>query len=270
VRARELVLGLSLCAVAGCAASPPPAKVGELSQAQRDSVARILEPLLTAAGLWRGPADGCAAAFGVVEGDTIGVALTPHAPCRVRLIVTDETLTRVDRARLRVLLAHEIAHMQLSHPDARQARADAQKQTQQGIKTVSSAGSKAASLIPGIGGLLSKGIGTARKATTVAMEMRGNPYLPEEEQAADAMAAKLLDEGEPGSCRALADLLAERLRVPDEEPWVPWLQAHPVSAERLEALAGPCPPTASSANPRPPTSAIEPPRPSPFGAPVLG
>ncbi len=97
--------------------------------------------------------------------------------------------------------------MQLGHPDARQARAEAQKQTEKEVKTVSSAGSKAASLIPGVGGLVSKGIGTARKAATAAMEMHGNAYLPEEEQAADAMAVTLLNQAEASSCRALSRLL---------------------------------------------------------------
>ena len=174
----------------------------------------------------------------------VAVVLMPHAPCRVRVILTEGTLTRVDRATLRALLAHEIAHMQLSHPDARQARADAQKQTEKEVKTASSAASKAASFIPGVGGLVSKGISTARKGVTAAMEMGGNPYLPEEEQAADAMAATLLNEAEASSCRALTALLEERLRNPDEEAWEAWLHAHPVSAERIEALSAPCPDTA--------------------------
>ncbi|HEX2501264.1 MAG TPA: M48 family metalloprotease [Methylomirabilota bacterium] len=268
--ARELVLGLSLWAAAGCAASQPSAKVGELTPAQRDSLSQILEPLLTAAGLWRGPADGCAAVFGVLEGDTIAVALMPHAPCRVRLVLTQGTLTHLDRATLRALLAHEIAHMQLGHPDARQARADAQKQTEQGVKSASRAASKAVSLIPGVGGLISQGIGTARKATTFAMEMRGNPYLAEEEQAADTMAVRFLNDGELDSCWALADLLEARLRDPGADPWEPWLQGHPVSAERIEALAAPCPRAASPANPGAVASAIEVPRPWTFGAAMLG
>ena len=165
----------------------------------------------------------------------------PHAPCRVRLILTEGTLARLDRATLRALLAHEIAHMQLSHPDARQARADAKKQTEKEVKTASRAASTAAGFIPGVGGLVSKGIGTARKGVTTAMEMQGTPYLPEEEQAADAMAITLLNEAEPSSCRGLVGLLEERLRTPDEEAWEAWLHAHPVSAERIEALAVPCP-----------------------------
>jgi Peptidase family M48 len=255
--ARELLLGLSLCAVVGCATTSSAPKAREITPAERSSLSGTLEPLLTAAGLWRGPADACAAAFGVLEGDVVGVALAPHAPCRVRLVLTEETLTRLDRATLRVLLAHEIAHMQLGHPDARQARADAQKQTQQGVKSAASVGSKAAGLIPGIGGFISKGIGTARKATTMVMEMHGNPYLPGEEQPADAMAVTFLNEGEPASCRALTGVLAERLRSPDEAAWAPWLHAHPVSAERIEALAGPCPGSTSRANPGMLASAIE-------------
>jgi len=243
--ARELVLGVALISLAACATVPAPAKPRALTPAERDGLSQTLEPLLTTAGLWRGPADGCAADFGVLEGDLVGVVLMPHAPCRVRLILTEGTLTRLDRATLRALLAHEIAHMQLSHPDARQARADAREQTEKEVKTASRAASTAASFIPGVGGLVSKGIGTARKAVTTAMEMQGTPYLPEEEQAADAMAVTLLNEAEPSSCRALVSLLEERLRAPDEDAWKVWLHAHAVSAERISELAGLCPEGAS-------------------------
>lgn len=243
--ARELVLGVALIFLAACATAAAPAKPRALTPAERDSLSQILDPLLTAAGLWRGPADGCPADFGVLEAALVGVALMPHAPCRVRLILTEGTLARLDRATLRALLAHEIAHMQLSHPDARQARADAKKQTDKEVKAVSRAASTGASFIPGVGGLVSKGIGTARKAVTTAMEMQGTPYLPEEEQAADAMALTLLNEAEPSSCRALISLLKERLRVPDEDAWKVWLHAHAVSAERISELAGLCPEGAS-------------------------
>src|SRR5262249_38542295 len=151
--------------------------------------------------------------------DAVGVVLLPHAPCRVRLIVTQATLVHADHDALRALLAHEIAHMQLGHPDARQARADAQKETEKGVKAVSRAGSTAAGLIPGVGGFISKGISTARKATIAAMEMQANAYLPEEEQAADAMAVTLLNGAETSSCGALVSLLEARLRAPDEEAW---------------------------------------------------
>jgi hypothetical protein len=239
--ARELVLGVALISLAACATAPAPPKPRALTPAERDSLSQTLDPLLTAAGLWRGSADGCAADFGVLEGDLVGVALMPHAPCRVRLILTEGTLARLDRATLRALLAHEIAHMQLSHPDARQARVDAKRQTEKEVKAVSRAASTGASFIPGVGGLVSKGIGTARKGVTAAMEVQGTSYLPEEERAADAMAVTLLNEAEPSSCGALASLLQERLRTPDEGAWEAWLHTHPVSAERIEALAAPCP-----------------------------
>jgi predicted Zn-dependent protease len=159
----------------------------------------------------------------------------------VRLVLVHGTLTQLDRAALRALLAHEIAHMLLEHYDARQARADARKETQKTVKTASGAVSKAASFIPGVGGLISQGIGTARKAATTAMEMQGTPYLPEEEEAADAMAVTLLEgAGAPG-CHALVDLLEARLQKPDDEAWTHWLNVHPDSAERIEVLSGLCP-----------------------------
>lgn len=118
--ARELVLGVALISLAACATAPAPAKPRALTPAERDSLSQILDPLLTAAGLWRGPADGCAADFGVLEGDLVGVALMPHAPCRVRLILTEGTLVRLDRETLRALLAHEIAQGDAVRPQLRE------------------------------------------------------------------------------------------------------------------------------------------------------
>lgn len=240
MRSRDLLLGVMLVILGGCATASAPVKARDLTPAERDSLARVLEPLLIAAGLWQSSVGGCAALYSLLDADTVGVSVTPHAPCRVKAVLTEGALARTDRASLRALLAHELAHMQLGHPEARQARAEAQKQTQKEVKAVSSAGSKAVSLIPGVGGWVSKGIGTARKAATAAMEMHGNPYLPEEEQAADGMAVTLLNQTEASSCRALTSLLTERLRTPDENAWSLWLHAHPVSAERIDALAAPC------------------------------
>ena len=100
------------------------------------------------------------------------------------------------------------------------------------------------------------------------MEMHGNPYLPEEEQAADATAVGYLNEAEAASCRSLAGPAGRALRAPDETPWVPWLHAHPVSAERVEALAGAVP-AASPANPGAVASAHRGLRPWTVGAAML-
>ena len=237
----ELALAAALASLAACASIQGPPKPHELPAPQRAGVSGALEPLLTAAKLWRGSDDGCAAAYSVVEADVIGAEVTPHAPCRVRLVLTEVTPTTLDPATLRALLAHEIAHMQLSHPQARQARADAKKQTEKNIKPASSGVSKAVSFIPGVGGLVSKGIGTARKGVTTAMEMQGTPFLPEEEAAADAMAVTLLNAADASSCHALIGLLEERLRKPDEEAWARWEDVRPVTVERIAALDGPCP-----------------------------
>ena len=245
VRRRVLALGVMSCALTACAAGPDSSKPRDLTAAERDSLSQVLEPLLTAAGLWRGPVDGCAAAFGVVQGEPIGAEVTPHAPCRVKLVLTEGTLTRLDRATLRVVLAHELAHLQLGHEDARQERAEERKKTEKGVKSASSAASKAASFIPGVGGWVSKGIGTTRKVATAAMEAQGNAYLGEEERAADALAVTYLNEVESAGCGALVRLLAERLRDSAEDAWTPWLREHPVSTERVEALAGPCPAASS-------------------------
>ena len=238
---RALALALVSCAFAACATTPDASKPRDVTPAERDSLSQVLEPLLTAAGLWRGPVDGCAATFVVVEGEPIGVEVMPHAPCRVKLVLTDGALTRLDRATLRVVLAHELGHLQLGHEDARQARAEERKKTEKEVKSASKAASKAASFIPGVGGWVSKGIGTTRKVATAAMEAQGNAYLGEEERAADAVAVTYLNEVESSGCGALVTLLAERLRDSAEDAWILWLHEHPVSTERVEALAAPCP-----------------------------
>jgi hypothetical protein len=80
-----------------------------------------------------------------------------------------------------------------------------------------------------------------RKEVTTAMELRSTPYLPEEEQAADAMVVTLLNPAEASSCHALIGFLADRLRKLDEEPWTLWEEAHPVTAEWIETLDVPRP-----------------------------
>jgi len=235
---RALGFGVALAA---CAAAPDAGKARELTPAERDSLSQVLEPLLTAAGLWRGAADGCASAFEVVDGEAVDALVTPHAPCRVKLILTEGALTRLDRATLRVVLAHELAHLVLGHPDARHEREEERKKTEKTVKSATRAGSKAVSLIPGVGGWISKGIGTARKAATAAMEAHGNPYLPEEERAADERAVTYLNEVESAGCGVLAMLIEERFRDSAEDAWTLWLQEHPVSAERAEALTALCP-----------------------------
>jgi Zn-dependent protease with chaperone function len=237
---RPIALAVALIAIAGCATAARSPKTRELTAAERDRASEALEPLLAAANLWHGPADGCAAVFSAVDGDVVGAAVTPHAPCRVRLVLTTGTLTRPDHALLRAMLSHEIAHMQLGHADALQARVDAKKQTEQGIKTASRAASKAVGFIPGIGGFISSGIGASRQVATAAIEMQGNPYLPEEESAADAMAVTLLNATEPLGCHALIALLEERQRAPDDQAWAPWVHVHPVSAARVEAIRAVC------------------------------
>jgi hypothetical protein len=236
------VLGLGLAvALAACAAAPDAGKRKELTAAERHSLSQVLEPLLTAAGLWRGSGDGCAAAFERVDGESVDVLVTPHAPCRVKLVLTEGALTRLDRATLRVVLAHELGHLQLGHPEARHEREEERKKSGQAVKSATRATSKAVSLIPGVGGWISKGIGTARKAATAAMEAQGNPYLPEEERAADERAVAYLNEVESSGCGMLVRLVGERLRDSAEAAWAVWLEKHPVSPERAEALAARCP-----------------------------
>ena len=108
------------------------------------------------------------------------------------------------------------------------------------MKTATGAAKKAVGFIPVVGGLVGKGIGTAQKAASAAMEVHGNPYLPEEEHAADAQTMSYLGQVEPSGC-ALATLLRERLRSSTEDAWTLWVHQHPVTAERIAAVAEPCP-----------------------------
>jgi len=243
-RAMALVLALALATLAGCAGASRPPKPRDAAAAERDTLSAALNPLLTAAGLWHDSAGGCPAAFAVVEGDVVGLHLAPHAPCRVKLIVTEATLGRLDRATLTALLAHEVAHLQLGHPDARQARGEAREATQRNVRTARRAGGTAAGFIPGVGPLVSKAIGTAGKAQDAAAKAEGNPYLADEEVAADALAVKLLASVEGSSCRALVVLVDERPDAGDEAMWARWRHDHPASRERTEAFAALCPQTA--------------------------
>ena len=60
---RALALAAALASLAACASTQGPPKPHELPASQRAGVSGALEPLLTAAKLWRGPDDGCAAAY---------------------------------------------------------------------------------------------------------------------------------------------------------------------------------------------------------------
>jgi Zn-dependent protease with chaperone function len=235
-----LALGAIPAVLTACATSSKPGKPRDLTPAERASLSATLEPLLTAAGLWRGPSDGCAAALGVVEGEPIVVLVTPSAPCRVKLVLTEGALAKLDRGTLRVVLAHDLAHLQLGHPEARLEREEERKKTEKNVKTATGAAKKAASFIPVVGGFLGKGISTAQKASTAAMEAHGSPYLPEEEHAADVEASRYLSQVGASEC-GLASLLRERFRSSSEDAWTLWVHQHPVTAERVAALSGPCP-----------------------------
>lgn len=236
---RALGLALALGAVAACATAPDPAKTQELTAAEQAAVSEALIPLLTTAGLWQASSPGCPIKFEPVDTEGVDVELTPHAPCRVRLELGRAALG-LDRDSLRALLAHELAHLQLGHPDTRLAREKSREETQKNVRTARKAASKGLGLIPGVGGLIGKGVGAAGKAADAAAALAAHAYLPEEERAADALAGTLLDAAGPGGCRALTALLEARLRAPDDAAWTPWTTEHPVDAGRVEAFAGAC------------------------------
>ena len=80
---------VALLALGACSTVPAPVKARDLTPAERDSLSQVLEPLLIAAGLRRGSVDGCAALYSLLEAESVGVAVTPHAPCRAKVVLTE-------------------------------------------------------------------------------------------------------------------------------------------------------------------------------------
>jgi hypothetical protein len=232
-------VAVALGAVAACATAPDPAKTRELTAAEQAAVSEVLVPLLAAAGLWQAAGPGCPIKFEPVDTDGVDVELTPHAPCRVRLTLGRAALG-LERDSLRALLAHELAHLQLGHPDARLTREKSREETQKSVRAARKADTKGLGFIPGVGGLIGKGVGAAGKAADAAAALAAHAYLPEEERAADVLAGTLLDAAGPGGCRALTALLEARLRAPDDAAWTPWITEHPVDAGRSSAFADAC------------------------------
>lgn len=203
----------------GCASAPPPpsafpaVKPRAATDDDRFKVSAALAPLLRTSGVWRGPEDGCAVAFGVLPLTAINLGVAPHPRCRFSLLATEGALERLPPEELRAALAHELGHVELEHFGARRARREAERDG---------------------GGMLS------REPAELA---KFRAYDREEERAADRYAAELLNRlpGDGTRCRALVALLRRMQREARRPEYHNWLSTHPSPGARLESIREVCP-----------------------------
>ena len=134
--------------------SPPPAPKGPRCHSEeRETISRLLVPLLITSGIWTGPGDGCAVALGILSGNAINLAVGPNAKCKFSLGITEEALRVLPPDELRAGLAHEIGHVQLGHFTARKERRAAEKKTRDEMSEKSTTTGAAVTAIPIIGPL---------------------------------------------------------------------------------------------------------------------
>ena len=163
VRTRAVCLAVL---VAGCATAEPPRPPRAATEADKLVVARTLVPLLVAAEVWRGPADGCAVALGVAPAASINLGVGPHATCKFGLLVTEGAIERLTPAEMQAALAHELGHVQLGHFAARKTRREAEKRTEEATGAAGGMGSAAVSMIPVAGPIIAVGVIGAQVAAT--------------------------------------------------------------------------------------------------------
>ena len=234
------MIGIALLA-AGCASAPARVAPRAATEEDRRQVARALGPLLIVAGLWRGPADGCAASVAVLPVKTITVGVAPHPTCKVGLLVTEGALATLPAPELQAALAHEIGHVQLGHFAARAERRTAERDAQRKIEERGTTAGAVATAIPLIGPLLALVVIGTQAAAETATESTYRSYDQAEERAADGFAADLLSRLPGGAgCQPLAALLERLDRGRSLSLWASWLSTHPSPAERLEAIKGAC------------------------------
>src|SRR2546426_4169623 len=179
-RASVLLLGLLWLFAAGCATSAPQrATPREASAEERRTIAGLLVPLLVTAGIWSGPADGCAAALAVLPSQAINLGVGPHPQCKFALVVTEAALKTLPPEELQAALAHELGHVQLGHFTARRERRAEERKTREEINEKSSAGALGA--IPLIGPLLAVGMMGTQMAADAVVEGKYRAYDREEE-----------------------------------------------------------------------------------------
>ena len=247
-RVAALALGLVSVLAAGCATTapeptPPRPKVRDATPEERETISRLLVPLLVTSGIWTGPGDGCAAALGILSGSAINLGVGPNAKCKFSLGITEEALKVLPPDELRAGLAHEIGHVQLGHFAARKERRAAEKKTRDEISEKSTTTGAAVTAIPIIGPLLAIGVAGTQMVTDTSVESEYRAYDRDEENAADRYGQDLLELviGRVRACQAEMDLLARLEAAKASRPWADWLSTHPRPADRLKEAKGRCP-----------------------------
>jgi Zn-dependent protease with chaperone function len=227
----------------GCATAPP-ARVAPRAATEDDRrlIGRALAPLLFAAGIWRGPQDGCAVGLGILPVKAINLGVAPHPTCKFSLIVTEGALATLPPEELQAALAHELGHVELGHFAARKERREAERESQRQIEERSTTAGAVATAIPIIGPLLALGVAGTQAAAETVTEGTYRSYDQREESAADRYATELLNRlpGTPSRCRFLAALLVRLDRERSTPIWRGWLSTHPSPGTRLEAVKGAC------------------------------
>jgi Zn-dependent protease with chaperone function len=247
-RVAVLVLGLVSLLASGCATTAPqPAPqrpaVRDATPEERETIGRLLVPLLITSGMWTGPGDGCAAAVGILPSNAINLAVGPNARCKFSLGITEEALKVLPPDELRAGLAHEIGHVQLGHFAARKERRAAEKKTRDEIGGKSTTAGAAVTAIPIIGPLLAIGVAGTQMVMDSSVEGQYRAYDREEELAADRYGHDLLELviGRVRACQAEVALLDRLVLARASRPWAAWLSTHPRPADRLKEAREHCP-----------------------------
>ena len=240
-----LLLVVSLLAAACATTGPPPtrAPIRDATTAERETIGRLLVPLLITSGMWTGPADGCAAALGIQPSKAINLAVGPNAKCKFSLMITEEALTVLPPDELRAGLAHELGHVQLGHFTARKERRAEEKKTREEITDKGTTTGAAVTAIPIIGPLLAIGVAGTQAVAEANVDGKYRAYDQAEENAADRYGRELLELviGRVRACQAEVALLERLVQARSSRPFAAWLSTHPSPAERLKVAQAACP-----------------------------
>ena len=238
----------ALCAVVvtGCATTPqapPRPPIRDATAEERAVIARLLLPLLITAGIWTGPADGCAAALGILPSPAINLSVGPNPQCKFSLVITETAYNTLSHDELRAALAHEIGHVQLGHFAARKERRAAEKKARDEISEKSTTAGAAVTAIPIIGPILAIGVAGTQMVSEQNVQYQYRAYDRGEELAADRYGQDLLELviGRARACAAEVTLLERLVKAPAAQSWSAWVDTHPQPAERLKMARGACP-----------------------------